>query len=164
MSAVLLSSKCVLYNISKVLTMTFSPLPLMVKKAMYGCMHVFLYDAQKKSSKLFTICQKLWIYTYNKNLEAVKCIIERQCTKNWNNVEKCVIKEINSSPVIWHIYVTLFYSHIFVFTLNKISSWCVFYQCMHYNPLPPGNIIWCLSLQWMTFLFKGSDERRDLLA
>ena len=28
--------------------MIFSPITTHVKKAMYGCMHVFLYDAQKK--------------------------------------------------------------------------------------------------------------------
>ena len=54
----------------------------MVKKALYGCMHAFLYDAHTNGSNLFTISQKLLIYTCNINLEAVQYMIEREFTTN----------------------------------------------------------------------------------
>ena len=57
--------------------MIFPPITTHVKKALYGCMHVFLYDAHTNGSKLFTIYQKLLIYTCNINLEAVQYVIER---------------------------------------------------------------------------------------
>ena len=64
--------------------MIFSPITTHVKKALYGCMHVFLYDAHTNGSKLFTIYQKLLIYTCNINLEAVQYMIEREFTTNLN--------------------------------------------------------------------------------
>ena len=64
--------------------MIFPPIITHVKKAMYGCMHVFLYDAHTNGSKLFTIYQKLLIYTGNINLEALQYMIEREFTTNLN--------------------------------------------------------------------------------
>ena len=57
------SHQSVLYNISEVLNrwkalkslMIFPPITTHVKKALYGCMHVFLYDAHTNGSKLLTI-------------------------------------------------------------------------------------------------------------
>ena len=111
---------------------------------------------------------------------------ERECTTNWNyfirifqkykirtnHVEKCVIKESHSSPVIWHIYVTLFYPHIFVFTLSNIF-FIIFYR----DAFLFGFIIivWTITLcllvtlsdasvcgGWRSFS-KRSDKRKDLL-
>ena len=64
--------------------MIFSPITTHVKKAMYGCMHLFLYDAQANGLKLFTIYQKLRFYACSIILEAVQYIIEMEFTTNLN--------------------------------------------------------------------------------
>ena len=64
--------------------MIFPPIITHVKKALYGCMHVFLYDAHTNGSKLITIYQKLLIYACNINLEAVQYMIEREFTTSLN--------------------------------------------------------------------------------
>ena len=32
---------------------------------------------------------------------------------------------------------------------------------MHYNPLHPAHIIWCLNLQWVTFLLQNVVTKED---
>ena len=75
------------------------------------------------------------------------------------NGAKYVIKK---NPDILHISVTLFYSHIFLFTF-KNNFFIISYRDVllfvfnisvyTFYHLPPVNIIWWFSLQWIPFFF-----------
>ena len=62
--------------------MIFSPIITHVNRLW---MDLCMYDAQTNGSTLFTMYQKLWIYTCNITLEAVQYIIEREITTNLNH-------------------------------------------------------------------------------
>ena len=143
----------ILYSISKVLCdyscgnywnrWWHPPITTNGKNAMYGCMHVFLCNAQTNGPELFTIYQTLWIYKYNINLDEVQCIIEIISSEFIENMNQRKSFKY-SYNYIWHISATLFYSQIFLFTLNSIffilfyrdafySCLISVYRCMHYT-------------------------------
>ena len=83
-----------------------------------------------------------------------------------------MIKESHSSPVIWHIYVTLFHSHIFVFTVN-IIFFIIFHRAAFLFVF--NIIVWTITICLLVTLFdalvccgwrlfsKRSDEKSYLL-
>ena len=100
--------------------MAFGPLSPLLKRL---CMHVCLFNSHINGSELLTIDKKLWIYTCNNNLDAVKCISERRRDspqiemistkfsgkKKWNRTT-CRPNHWNSCPVIWRWTICSTYS------------------------------------------------------